>query len=73
MRLTGIGANNGIFNAAAINQKVSRLNNDNNIQGDLAIQQAEILFLFPDRAKSKVSFSSSWIRNSSFRKARTLK
>ncbi len=40
MRLTGIGANNGIFNAAAINQKVSRLNNDNNIQGDLAIQQA---------------------------------
>ncbi|HJD46457.1 MAG TPA: hypothetical protein H9909_06395 [Candidatus Mediterraneibacter norfolkensis] len=40
MRLTGIGANNGIFNAAAINQKVSRLNNDNTAQADLAIQQS---------------------------------
>lgn len=40
MRLTGIGANNSIFNAAAINQKVSRLNNDNTAQAGLAIQQS---------------------------------
>ena len=39
MRLAGFGANNGIFNAAAINQKVSRLNNDNATQAGLAIQQ----------------------------------
>ena len=39
MRLTGIGANNGIFNAAAINQKVSRLSNDNAAQASPFIQQ----------------------------------
>ncbi len=40
MRLTGIGANNGIFNAATINQKVSRLSNDNAAQASPFIQQA---------------------------------
>ena len=40
MRLTGIAAGNSVFNAAAINQKVNRQNNDDRQQTGLAIQLA---------------------------------
>lgn len=46
MRLAGIGANNGIFNAAAINQKISRLHNDETAQVGSVIQQADRDFVF---------------------------
>ena len=46
MRLTGIGADNGIFNAAAINQKVSRLNGDKAAQASPFIQQANMDSVF---------------------------
>ena len=46
MRLAGIGANNGIFNAAAINQKISRLHNDETAQAGPVIQQADRDFVF---------------------------
>ncbi len=40
MRLTGIAAGNSVFNAAAINQKINRQNNNDGQQTGLAIRQA---------------------------------
>lgn len=46
MRLTGIAVENSVFNAAAINQKVKRQNNDDGRQTGLAIQTANRDTLF---------------------------
>ena len=56
MRLAGIGANNGIFNAAAINQKISRLHNDETAQTGPVIQQADrdSVFISPQGKKQSI-------------------
>lgn len=55
MRLSGIGTTNGLFNNYAINQKISRLNNENDTQNNLSIQQRNRDSIFISKQGKKES------------------